>query len=271
VGSIWILGLLTSLAFDLTLGRLGGFSHESALGWWVWGLRSLVAPAFYVVFALGLVRGVGLIWRLLSWLRPVRAVSAWVAGLVRVGARRTHLDSPAAAGQALVVLQIIVLIVFCWGFANLIGAFTSNISTADRGTLTPLAPGNEPVHDAYRIVLPLIILGMVLAWMRVWRWARGTGARGDRAAGATGLALVALALLLLEFPYRILRHDLFQRVAYGGERCYIIGDRAENLLLYCPDAQAPRNRVVDAGDPRIERSAVIESIFTPAATRSPGR
>jgi hypothetical protein len=268
-GGIWILGLLTSLAFDLTLGRLGGFSHESALGWWIWGLRSLVAPAFYVVFTLGLLRGVGLIWRLLAWLRPVRTVSGRVTRLVRSATARMHLDSPAAAGQAILVVQIVVLVLFCWRFSNLIGAFTSNISTASSSTLAPLAPGNEAAHDAYRLVLPLIVLGMVLAWMRVWRWERRSGARGDRAAGATGLALVVLALLLLEFPYRILRHSLFLRVAYDSERCYVIGDRGENLLLYCPDAPSPRNKVVDAGDPRVERTTTIESIFTPPPSHSP--
>jgi len=43
------------------------------------------------------------------------------------------------------------------------------------------------------------------------------------------------------------------------------------LLLYCPDVQAPRLNAVPAGDARLARTGIMESIFTarPAARPAP--
>lgn len=270
-GSIWLLGLVTSLAFDLTLGRLGGFSNESVFAWWIWGLRSLVAPMAYVVFALGVMWVAGLGWRLLHRVGAVRSLASRVASGARSAAARARIDNPVAAGQVLLVLQIAALSWFYWRFHELFAAFGSYISTGDAATLAPLAPANEGAHDAYRLLLPLIILGMVLAWVRVWRWQRHAQPGAERAPVAIGVTLIVVAMLLLELPYRILRHNEFLRVALGGERCYVIGERDQELLLYCPDGEIPRNRVIPANEPRLERTTQVESIFTPRAPGARGR
>ena len=82
---------------------------------------------------------------------------------------------------------------------------------------------------------------------------------------AIGIALIAVAVLALQVPYRILRHNAFPRVSFADERCYVIGERERESLLFCPDGEVPRNKVVAADDPRLERTTQVENIFTPRA------
>jgi len=77
-------------------------------------------------------------------------------------------------------------------------------------------------------------------------------------------------VFLAQVPYRLLNFNVFQRVMLAEERCYAIGEGGNELLLYCPDAAVPRNTVVPAGHARLERTAIMESIFTrPGARRAP--
>ena len=63
-------------------------------------------------------------------------------------------------------------------------------------------------------------------------------------------------------PYRTLFQNEFERIGFGGERCYVTGEQQSNLLIYCPETAPPRNRIVSVDDPRIEREHIIENIFT---------
>jgi hypothetical protein len=154
---------------------------------------------------------------------------------------------------------------FCVHYATLIVAFMSYISTIESPLLAPLEPSNHVAHDNFRTVLPLVIAGMALAWWRLWRWQRSSRLPGDRTSSAVGIGLIVGAVLLLALPYRILRHSEFPRVAFAQQRCYVIGERGPELLLYCPDAEVPRNRVVRRDDARLERTNQVESIFTPGS------
>jgi hypothetical protein len=249
---IWMLGFLTSAAFDICLDRPRGFADESVFDQWLWGFRSLVAPAFFALAAVIIVRLVSL---------AIRALGR-VAGL----RGSLGLDNPIAAGKTLLVLQIAVVVWVFWYFGDLMAAFSSTVSFSDSAALEPLAPQHFRHREDYRSVLPLLAFGMAAAWVRVWRWRRQFGSRGDRATVIAGVSLVVILAILAEIPYRIFNHNAFQRVAYAGERCYAIGERGTELLLYCPDAKVPRNKVVPAADPRLARTPIVESIFT---TRAP--
>jgi predicted Ser/Thr protein kinase len=271
VAVIGVLGFLTSVAFDILLDRPAEFSRESVLDWWVWGFRSLVAPAFFALAAVIVVRLVSLAFHAFGRVVMPRGIATRVEALPRSAAARLGLDNPIAAGQVLLVLQAAALAWVFWHFSDLMMAFTSSISFSDPAALAPLAPQNFRHREDYRSVLPLLALGMAAAWVRVWRWRRQVGSQGDRTTMIAGASLVVILAVLAEIPYRTLNHNAFQRVTYGGERCYAIGERGTELLLYCPDSRAPRNKVVRAGDSRLERTPIVESIFTTRASASPGR
>jgi hypothetical protein len=257
VAVIWVLGFLTSAAFDISLDRPRDFSNESVFDWWVWGFRSLVAPAFFALAAVIFVRLV------------IFAVSALgrAAGL----RGKLGLDNPIAAGKTLLVLQVAAVVWVLWYFGDLMVAFSSTISFADAAALEPLAPQNFRHREDYRSVLPLLVFGMAAAWARLRRWRQQSGSRGDRATVFAGVSLVVILAVLAEIPYRTFNYNAFQRVVYARERCYAIGERGTEVLLYCPDARVPRNRVVPANDSRLERTPLVESIFTTRTSANPGR
>ena len=73
-----------------------------------------------------------------------------------------------------------------------------------------------------------------------------------------------LSVLFLDFPYRLIvghKRD-FQKVKWSDESCYILGERQSHLLLFCPEAPKPRNRIVRNDDPNLKRLGVVEDIFT---------
>jgi hypothetical protein len=271
VAVIGVLGFLTSAAFDTSLGRPRWFSNESVFDWRVWGFRSLVSPAFFALAAVIVVRLMNFAFAAFGRVIMPRGIATRVEALPRSAAARLGLDNPIAGGQVVLVLQVAALAWVFWHFTDLMVAFSSSISLSDPAAPAPLAPQNFRHRENYRSVLPLLAFGMAAAWARVWRWRGQVGSRGDRATVIAGLSLVVILGVLAQVPYRIFNHNGFQRVAYAGERCYAIGERGTELLLYCPDSKAPRNRVVPAGDSRLERTPLVESIFTTRASANPGR
>jgi hypothetical protein len=113
--------------------------------------------------------------------------------------------------------------------------------------------------------LSILLLVSGVAWYRVLKAGPG-GTPVDRATVAAGLALIAIVVMLLEVPFRIISLNHFERVNLSGERCYITGENDSRILLYCPDGPR-RIRVVGASEPVRDRVAVQENLFTPPSDR----
>jgi hypothetical protein len=75
-------------------------------------------------------------------------------------------------------------------------------------------------------------------------------------------AILAVTVVLSELPYRIIWQSRVERVAFAGDRCYVLGTSGDESLVYCPDKAPPRNRVVKDDDPAIRRTGINESIFS---------
>jgi len=258
---IWMLGFVTSMAFNQALGRTQ-FSDESGVSWLVWGLRSLIGPALFMTLAYVMYRLVRLLWRICERLVPPLARASWRVQerLTTVLRSRGLLDRTTGA-QWLLGAQAVAVAAACWIFRDLIAAFASFLDTAPPGALAQLSPDND-AQVVYRAVLSILFLGLAAIWYRLLHAPSG-GLRVDRAVAAGGLALLGLLLVILSAPFRLVYQNQFQRADYKGERCYITGQRGTDLLLFCPDV-VPRNRIVGAADSDLHRTPVVESIFTSA-------
>jgi hypothetical protein len=261
-----LLGFLTSMAFNVTLGRSAGFANESPLAWWVWGLRALLPHAIYLtagVLALLLVRSVfRLARRVLAgldrWCR--RTSSAFAEWALRAGFADLTL-----VGQLLVLVQVALIVAFCYRFRELLSALTLFINDALAGSMALLEPSNAVTHVTYGRQLDAVILFTAAAWVAVVRQRRRQGLPAVDASAGAGIAGLAVCLLLLILPYRTMWQNEFERVQFDNNRCYVIGQRPNDLLVHCPDLPPPRNRVVSRSDERLRLLGVIENIFTPAA------
>lgn len=262
--AIGLFGFLTSTAFDMQLGREGGFSDTSPWVWWVFGLRSLVGPLVYTATAVLIVRTTVALWRLArNAARPLARVEHRLTDALSRLARRLGLHDLQTAAQALVAVQVLGVALVWWMFRDFIHDGLVVIANTDPAEVFDwLAPG-AATGLAYRPVLTVLLVAMISAWwVLLARASRGPAI--DTGTRLGGLAVIVVVLLMLEFPYRLLHQNRFRRVNFVAERCYEIGARRGEVLLFCPDASPPRNRIVDATDDRLERTEIIESIFTPA-------
>jgi hypothetical protein len=123
-----------------------------------------------------------------------------------------------------------------------------------------LSPAFRPHHNAYRQALTLLVLLTIAGWYGVLKVSalRRQPLRASIAFG--GAAVLALALVSLVLPYRLLYQNRFELANWNDRSCYIMGERDNDVLLFCPDLLPVRN--VRAPRTEVQRTGTDESIFT---------
>lgn len=258
-------GLVNTAAFNLTFGRSGGFASESPLQWFVWGVRSLVAPVTYMAIAMAALTLIVAVTRIVCRLvTPVGATARRARSICEAFARSRELNDPELLMQVVTGAGAFVIAALAWMYWDQVSAFAIYISDAPSQELAALQPAYQDQFDAYARLLDLIIVMYAYGMYFVVKSARRAGTHIHPAVIACAIAVPVLALLLMrELPYRIVYQNDFERVDLENTRCYQIGTQAEALLLHCPDNAPPRNEVVRSTDARLHRLGVLESVFTP--------
>jgi hypothetical protein len=259
---ITALGIFNTATFNLTFGRGDAFGREPLARWFEMGLRSVVAPGFYIGAALVAMILLSVITRTIVALVPPLGLAVGVVRTrVRSIGRRSGLSDPIVSLRVLIAVGAIALSVFLMTFQDFIGAYMSDISTATDNELARLRPENEIEHVLYRRVLELILLATVFGIVRIRAAANRRGTAIPKELTAAAVAVPVFAFALCEIPYRTVFWSEFPRVDLEEMRCYQIGSGGDRLLLHCPDAEPPRNRDVPANDKRLIRRDIIESVF----------
>jgi hypothetical protein len=255
-------GAITSIFYYAALSLWGPFQSESYLEWPLWGLRAVLAPLVYVggAIAIWLVvltliyRQVVLkIGRLRSIVAPILS---WTNRLA-VSAR----ESPTATTASLIfVAQCGLLVVTAWWFRDLLNGF-DDLILHEAGDLSPLSTANGDQQRYFRQVLSFDFLVATAAWWALIRRNSETHERGAWLSICGGVAATFITVMLLVMPYRILSHNEHERVVHRSETCYLVGQRVNEGLLFCPLQDPPRNRVVRLDDPELQRGGPEESVF----------
>ena len=258
---VWMLGRLSSAAYNTTLDRTGLFAQERWIEHLTWGTRSVVAPVVYAVLTLAAIWAVRFVLRIVALWRPAGTVLTVVKKRTNALLNRLSLRDPAVLAQALTGLGLVALVLFAWHFSHLISAWGTRVSADEGATLAPLVPDNETERALYRAVLTALFVVFSIGLFRVLQLRARVQAREGLGPVLALGGLVASLLLLIEIPYRT-----FQSKAPVAEfrqmRCYAIGEDQSRYLLYCPLSPPPRNRIVDKTDPALRLTGEIESIFT---------
>jgi hypothetical protein len=266
-----VLGLAETAGFNLALGRPAAFDNEGWRAWLENGVRSLVLPVAYEIAILSAIAVVRFMRRMLS-------LSGGIDHLLTTGAARTRrlgmrigLDDPVGLAQGIAAVGFVILAVVVVKFWPVLDASFGFIDTYPSNTFAPLG------IDARRSALGLEVLNFVLSVLLfafgagVYRIARLRSLQRVRR-GIAPLVIVVVMLVLVAFmlfePYRIQWRNKFDRVVVGSQRCYVLGERGDDWLVYCPDRPPPHNRVVSRTDPAVRKVGINESIFaTGEATR----
>src|SRR5262249_30671765 len=159
--------------------------------------------------------------------RVARLDTAVSSALGRV-ARRLSLDDARTVGSWFIVLSTTALIAAWWNFSPLLAALMVPPSTSTPERLALLSPAATASHNDYRKVFSGLAVFTIAGGYAVLKVATRKRQTISPAMRAGGIAVVALSVASLDFPYRLLRHnDKFDVVNWNGTICYIIGERAE--------------------------------------------
>jgi hypothetical protein len=107
------------------------------------------------------------------------------------------------------------------------------------------------------VTVPAFIYGLYC----VIRLRRKEKTRDGKAMVAVLVGVIAIMVLMRQWPYRTLNHRDFERVDLAGEACYVNGESGDEFLILCPGTEPPRNRVVRRDDPQLRRLGKIENVF----------
>jgi hypothetical protein len=186
--------------------------------------------------------------------RPVlRAREAWQAGI-----RRLNLDDPNILAQVACAVGAIAFGAICWIFRDLIAGFTSQIDVAPLATLSILHPMNLLTHVRYGFSLDMLLLMLLFGLFRVMRARRITRIHPGPVLGM--IAVAGLAMLFHAAPWRILYRNGFRQATFDGQTCYVLARHLDELLVHCPQAPVPRNRVIDLADSRLVFTGRVEKV-----------
>jgi hypothetical protein len=259
------LGAVNSRYFNVTLGR-SDFANESVLDWFYAGASSIVAPGVVItaaLLALSLL-AVGT-WLLLTVSGTARRFKSRTLDI----SRRYRMDDVTVLSSCVLLLSASALVVTWWYFTPFIGSLfaIAGISTTSSESLSFLSPRFRPYHYLYRQGFTAVIIGWLVLWCPTIWLAKKKREPINGGILAGGVAVLLLSLLLLDFPYRLLAQGKrsFEAVNWSGDSCFLLGERQGHLLLFCPEAETPRNRIVRADDPTVKRLGFIKDIFTDVA------
>lgn len=255
--AVTALGLLNTAAFNITLER-ADFAGEGVSDWFRWGLKSLVAPgalATALLIALEIATSVIRFGSRRWW----PGVTTRAAGAVR----RSGLNHPTALARTVAMIGLFATVAICWTFRTLLGSFGGDgISRGDPEDFAVWSSAQYLEHRHYRMAFTTLVVLMIVSLYHVVRQRRRFGPVPDRAAVATAFAVLAVAVALLNLPYRLLQQgNMFELVQVNGRACYILGEKESDLLVFCRSSEVPRNRTYPRNHPDLKRLGCFGSVF----------
>ena len=257
------LGLISSTVFNAALDRSGFAPAETWRNYFNLGVRSSVLPAAFLILG-SLAAALFVALRRLALGLSSTAVTLDDTVRRRLGrtATRLHLNDASVLAAWILLLATSALVWAWWYFSPLLDAARMSISTGPGELLAMFSPALADYHEHYRQVFGWLVILTVAAWCVAFRLAAHNGQTLNRGMVAGGVATVVLSLVSFDLPYRLIFDNNFKAAIWNGTECYVIGERADEVLLFCPRLPPPRNRILQKSAETLERLDRSESIFT---------
>jgi hypothetical protein len=256
-----VMGFINSFAYRYTFELDAGLVNEGPLDWLRWGRMSAVAPLalMALVFVVVLVASevVALVRRVSTRAdRRLRIAGAAIARQVQ----RLGMTPSSALACLLVVFAIAFDAWVIWQFSALLNALVYSIDDATPDMLARLAPSNFDEQSAYRQLLSLGVLALAYGLYKVRRMSSERGERvKPQLIGAVAVA-IAVNVVLLDFPYRVIWQADGYPVVYENAKCHVVAEGAGSAQLLC-GTRTPRTFVVPANDPALQKRGSLENVF----------
>ena len=242
------IGLAATRVFNVVLGR-SDFATETVADWFHTGWTAALKPAFIGVVAFLLFQLVSGARRLACAIFPrVRRLEAICQKRVSDAARRARLDDTSVLGAGFLLVSVIALGSEWWYFSDLLRVWiVTRASTATVEDLALLSPSGHLYYEFYREIATYITVVLVVVWYYIARHILRTSGTLRNALLLGGLFVVCVSIVSMNMSYRLVVHPEAVAARWNDNDCYIIGERSNDLLLFCP-ALTPRVRVVQKGE-----------------------
>ena len=280
VSGMTALGALTSAMFNVALQR-SDFATDTLSDYMLWGRRTSFPPFVILLFVLVVASVLSVTWRLLKAMSAVaRAIENRAARRLRAAIHRSRLDEVSVLAPLTLLLSTVAVMAGSWYFVDLILTLIL-VPEASSEALALLSPSSVGLHNQYRWIFSGIVMFSVAAWYPVARLVRG-GQSLHTGLAAGGAIVTCVAMALLHFPHRLMYFSFNQpveavqwetefSVTGEGMRCYVIGERDQSTLLFCPELQPPRTRIVRRDETLVRPLGIRESVFKYFGTQSTER
>ncbi len=265
------LGFFSTVYLNAALSR-ADFVDEGFWDWVKWGAKSNLSS---IVTAIMIMTAVTVI---LECNRLLVRMSVAVRNVERAGAlwiHRCSLDDVAVLSSVALLVSGIAVIGTSWYFAPLLATLYDTIpgiSSASPDRLRLLSPEFANYQLSYQMAFSATSIACVTLWYPAVRLAVRTRQPIPRRAALAGVAILASSLVLLDFPYRLLSHDIdFDQVTWNGRSCHLLGRRGDDRLIFCPDLPVPRTRAVPAGTVGADPESVSDNEPIPGTEQAKRR
>ncbi|MGE3958653.1 MAG: serine/threonine-protein kinase [Vicinamibacterales bacterium] len=261
-------GAISSGVFNASLGRQA-YATESFVDWFVLGRRSLVLPLVLSLLGVGAIGVIAALRELATGVWPAaRRADAALSRSWRAGSSVLKLEDPVLSSCWLVLATTAGLVGAWIYWSPLLTVVTSDLAAVPADRLVVLSDAQVQYRTYFRMALSLLMAANVTGWDGLVRFAASRHMRLPAWLPATQGVLLALVFVSMQVPYRLVHdNDEFRMVSFGTERCHVLGERRQDLLLFCP-ASHPRQLVVSSQDPRLVPSNVRESLFATFAPQA---
>jgi len=180
--------------------------------------------------------------------------------LPRVSTLRSFATNPTLVARVASLAAIAGVVLVFWRFQTVVTAWQTPISEAPADVLVTLA--NHEVQSNFRFYMSLVVVATGVALVYIVRLRAREGRGRERGSLYACIAVLGVAVIVNDAPYRLVYDTARERVILDGQRCYAIAEAPPRVLLFCPDMNPPRNRIAGASDPALRRTGIEESIFT---------
>ena len=261
LGSLTLIGFLTSTFYNSPMGVTMTFEGESPIWWPYWGVRSLVLPFGQMGFAI-VVCGLAIqVWKMaLNAFAPLRRGYQRILNSATKYINRVRSLQTATVAGILLVAQALTLRLLWWRFEKIFDSFNSFFLQS--GSLEALGPAYGDERQWYTRVFSLVVLAFGWSWYRLlksqWQTRKPVGAINL----AAGSVLIILAVFAMVAPFRLFTKSKAERVYYQKQLCYQVGEKIDKVALFCPLQDPPWNMVVNKENAELIGTGKNESIFS---------
>jgi hypothetical protein len=264
--ALMVIGFVSTWAFDTTFAREHGlFDTSGPLDWVNVGRMVLLAPVVDIAMVA---------FPLIMLLTAMRVFCRLVPPVGRSASRLSttcydFLKARELYDPGLILVVIAGLGAVAFGALILIHRSDATIflmfaDSASPERLAALQPAHEPQYDIFQRRFAYLLFVYGVAAYGVYSHMRRTDLRVPTAAAAYVIVVPAIAFLFIRaMPWMVVYGNELPRLDYGTTRCYELGSRADETLVFCPDDEPPRVQRHRSSD--LKDRGFRESVFTPRA------